>query len=136
MLPLAIFGSLGPGEMLVIAIVALLVFGSRLPEVGRSLGRGLMEFKKGLSGVKDELDEVNLEAERRLEEELRRSETPALSKPDEEGEGPLAAAVRRSREDTPAPEAAGSPEPPAEAGDPDPATTPPTPPTPPAPPAA
>lgn len=36
-------------EMLVIALVILLLFGNRLPSVMRSLGRGVVEFKKGLS---------------------------------------------------------------------------------------
>jgi len=43
-------------ELLVVCIVALLLFGRRLPEVGRSLGRGIVEFKKGLKGVKDEIE--------------------------------------------------------------------------------
>lgn len=43
----------GPLELVVIAIVALLLFGRRLPEVGRSLGRGIIEFKKGLKDVQD-----------------------------------------------------------------------------------
>ena len=38
-----------------VLIVALLLFGKRLPEVGRSLGRGIAEFKKGLHDVQDEL---------------------------------------------------------------------------------
>ena len=39
----------GPFEMLVILLVALLVFGaSKLPEIGRSLGRSISEFKKGM----------------------------------------------------------------------------------------
>lgn len=52
------FPSLGPGEMLVVMLVAVLVFGKRLPEVGRSLGKGIVEFKKGLRGEigDDELD--------------------------------------------------------------------------------
>jgi sec-independent protein translocase protein TatA len=45
--------NIGFGELLLVLIVALLVFGGRLPEVGRSLGKGLSEFKKGLKGVKD-----------------------------------------------------------------------------------
>jgi sec-independent protein translocase protein TatA len=36
--------------------IAVLLFGKRLPEVGRSLGRGIVEFKKGLNGVGDEFD--------------------------------------------------------------------------------
>jgi len=43
--------------MLIVMGVAVLLFGKRLPEVGRSLGRGIVEFKKGLNGVVDELDD-------------------------------------------------------------------------------
>jgi sec-independent protein translocase protein TatA len=49
------FPSLGPGEMIVVMIVAVVLFGKRLPEVGRSLGKGIVEFKKGLRGIEDEL---------------------------------------------------------------------------------
>jgi TatA/E family protein of Tat protein translocase len=42
------FGGLGPVELVVILLVALLVFGRRLPEVARSMGQGLVEFRKGL----------------------------------------------------------------------------------------
>jgi sec-independent protein translocase protein TatA len=48
----------GWGELLVIAFVGLLLFGKRLPEVGRSLGKGIVEFKKGLRGVEDEIDDA------------------------------------------------------------------------------
>jgi sec-independent protein translocase protein TatA len=43
-------------EMLIIMAVGLLLFGKRLPEVGRSLGKGIVEFKKGLKGIEDEID--------------------------------------------------------------------------------
>jgi sec-independent protein translocase protein TatA len=49
------FPNLQPGEMLVVLIVAVLLFGKRLPEVGRSLGKGIIEFKKGLRGMEDEV---------------------------------------------------------------------------------
>lgn len=49
------FGNLGTTEVLVILVVALLLFGKRLPEVGRSLGRALMEFKRGLRGIEDQI---------------------------------------------------------------------------------
>ena len=52
------FPSLGPGEMIVVMVVAVLLFGKRLPEVGRSLGKGIVEFKRGLSGLGDD-DEPN-----------------------------------------------------------------------------
>lgn len=41
-------------EWLIIAAIGLLLFGKRLPEVGRSLGKGIVEFKKGLKGVEDD----------------------------------------------------------------------------------
>jgi sec-independent protein translocase protein TatA len=48
-------------EILILLLVALLIFGpKRLPEMGRSLGRGLREFKDSISG-KDEVDEVPAE---------------------------------------------------------------------------
>ncbi len=49
-------GPLGVPEMIVIGIIALLLFGKRLPEVARSLGKGVVEFKKGLRGIEDDVD--------------------------------------------------------------------------------
>lgn len=43
-------------EMVIVGIVALLLFGKRLPEVARSLGKGIVEFKKGVSGIESEID--------------------------------------------------------------------------------
>ncbi|MGB9625282.1 MAG: Sec-independent protein translocase subunit TatA/TatB [Phycisphaerae bacterium] len=48
----------GWGELLIIAFIGLLLFGKRLPEVGRSLGKGIVEFKKGLRGVEDEIEDA------------------------------------------------------------------------------
>ena len=42
-------------EMMLLFVVALLLFGKRLPEVARSLGKGMMEFKKGLYDIQDEV---------------------------------------------------------------------------------
>ncbi|QDU40022.1 Sec-independent protein translocase protein TatA [Maioricimonas rarisocia] len=49
------FGGVGPYELLVVGVIALLLFGKRLPEVARSLGKGIVEFKKGMSGIEDEI---------------------------------------------------------------------------------
>jgi len=46
---------IGPMEMLIVGIIALLLFGKRLPEVARSLGKGITEFKKGVAGIEDDV---------------------------------------------------------------------------------
>ena len=49
--------NVGPMELLVVALVALLVLGpKRLPELGRSLGSGMREFKDGISGVRSAIE--------------------------------------------------------------------------------
>ena len=53
------FFSVGPTEIVIMLVVGLLVFGNRLPEVGKSLGKGVIEFKKGLRGIQDEIDQAD-----------------------------------------------------------------------------
>jgi sec-independent protein translocase protein TatA len=48
-----------PENWLVIGLVALLLFGKRLPEVGRSLGKGIIEFKKGLAGIEEDVTQAS-----------------------------------------------------------------------------
>ncbi|PYE53388.1 Sec-independent protein translocase subunit TatA/TatB [Deinococcus yavapaiensis] len=48
---------LGPMEIIVILVVALVIFGpKKLPELGKSLGQGIREFRRGTSGLKEELE--------------------------------------------------------------------------------
>ncbi len=49
---------IGPTEIILIAGVALLLFGKRVPSVMRSLGKGIVEFKKGVHGIEDEIEEA------------------------------------------------------------------------------
>jgi sec-independent protein translocase protein TatA len=49
----------GPMEWIIIAALGLLIFGKRLPEVGRSLGKGIVEFKKGLNSIGDDIEQVD-----------------------------------------------------------------------------
>ena len=46
----------GPTEMFVVCLVALLLFGNRLPSVMRSLGSGISEFKKGINEIHSEIE--------------------------------------------------------------------------------
>ena len=72
---LAIFGLPGGGEWIVLLVLGLLIFGRRLPEVGRSLGRGIVEFKKGIKGVEDEVEEETSRPAKRVTDQPR-SELP------------------------------------------------------------
>jgi sec-independent protein translocase protein TatA len=56
--PILAFFNLNPGEIILFAFLGLLIFGNKLPDVGRSLGQGIVQFKKGLRGLKDEMDEA------------------------------------------------------------------------------
>ena len=53
------FSMPGGWEWLIILIVALLIFGKRLPDVMKSLGRGIVEFKKGVKGVEEDVEEAS-----------------------------------------------------------------------------
>ncbi|MBP3530337.1 MAG: twin-arginine translocase TatA/TatE family subunit [Thermoguttaceae bacterium] len=45
-----------PVQLIIIAAIAFLLFGNRLPSVMRSLGRSVTEFKKGVAGIEEEVD--------------------------------------------------------------------------------
>jgi sec-independent protein translocase protein TatA len=45
---------IGNMELMIVFVIALLLFGKKLPEVARSMGKGMMEFKKGLAGIDEE----------------------------------------------------------------------------------
>ena len=48
---------LGTPEMIVLLVLGILLFGRKLPELGRSVGKTLVEFKKGMKGIEDEVHE-------------------------------------------------------------------------------
>src|SRR5579862_9300329 len=58
------FFNLGAQEMIILLIIGVLLFGRKLPEVGRYLGKGIVEFKKGIKGLEDEFDSSSAVAPR------------------------------------------------------------------------
>ena len=68
MTPLAFIGGLGPWEVIAIAVVALLLFGKRLPEVAKSAGKAVVQFKKGLRDVEEQVESADDEEEAETKE--------------------------------------------------------------------
>ena len=70
------FGSIGMPELIIIFVIALIIFGPRkLPELGRTLGKSLAEFKRATNELKTTLeDEIRLE-----EQQLQRAEAKAAT---------------------------------------------------------
>ena len=59
------FGNLGAGEIILIVLVILLLFGAKkIPELARGIGKGMSEFKKGLKDVEDEIKSANNESKK------------------------------------------------------------------------
>lgn len=76
------FGNIGFTEILLIAVVALLLFGAkRLPEIGASMGKSITAFKRGLSDVDKSVREGVEESRSRLPDEDR-TNVPAEEQPE------------------------------------------------------
>ncbi len=56
MTPILGLFTLSPMEILIILGIGVLLFGRKLPDVGRYLGKGIVEFKKGMKGLEDDVD--------------------------------------------------------------------------------
>jgi sec-independent protein translocase protein TatA len=62
-------GNIGLPEILVVLVIALIIFGpKRLPELGKSLGRGIREFRSSLSGQGDDDEKPEIESGDRADE--------------------------------------------------------------------
>jgi sec-independent protein translocase protein TatA len=62
-------GAFGAMHWVIFAAVAFLLFGNRLPSVMRSLGQGVVEFKKGLQGIEDDVKSTGSSNSGRIEEQ-------------------------------------------------------------------
>jgi sec-independent protein translocase protein TatA len=59
------FGNLGAGEIILIFLVVLILFGAKkIPELAKGLGKGMSEFKKGLKNVEDEIKNADKDSEK------------------------------------------------------------------------
>ena len=70
-LPLGFLGNFGSTEVIVILVVALLIFGNRLPGVAKSLGKSITQFKKGMSDITDQIKKEPKKTEEQEDKELK-----------------------------------------------------------------
>ena len=74
------FGSIGMPELIIIFVIALIIFGPRkLPELGRSLGKSLSEFKRASNELKSTLEEEIRLEEQRSSIEASKATTPVAA---------------------------------------------------------
>jgi len=86
------FGSIGMPELIIILVIALIIFGPRkLPELGRSLGRSINEFKKASNELRSTLEE-----EIRVEEVKERTQAAASATPPSPTPPPVEETVSRT----------------------------------------
>ena len=93
------FGSIGMPELIIILVIALIIFGPRkLPELGRSLGRSINEFKKASNELRSTLEDEIRTEEQRDQATAAASPTPPAATPT-----PADATVSHTTTTTPAP---------------------------------
>jgi TatA/E family protein of Tat protein translocase len=79
------FGSIGMPELIIIFVIALIIFGPRkLPELGKSLGKSLAEFKRASNELRNTLDEEIRIEEQRSAQAAAAAPPPAATIPTDE----------------------------------------------------
>jgi len=95
------FGSIGMPELIIILVIALIIFGPRkLPELGKSLGRSLNEFKKASTDLQNTLEqEIKIEEQKETAAKVKAEESTAdaaIPKDDDQNAAPPRETVSRS----------------------------------------
>ncbi len=75
--PILAFGLPGHGEWIILLILGLLIFGRRMPDVARSIGRSIVEFKRGIRSVDDDIEQESSKPAERLASSRSGGELPA-----------------------------------------------------------
>jgi sec-independent protein translocase protein TatA len=80
------FGSIGMPELIIILVIALIIFGPRkLPELGKSLGRSLNEFKKASTDLQNTLEqEIKIEEQKESASRLKQEQDTATAAVDKD----------------------------------------------------
>ena len=87
------FGSLGMPELIVIFVIALIIFGPRkLPELGRSLGKSIAEFKKATTELQNTLEDEIRADEQRAAATAQKASTAAAATPSPDEQTPASKA--------------------------------------------
>ena len=111
------FGSIGMPELIIIFVIALIIFGPRkLPELGRSLGKSIGEFKRASNDLRNTLEEeIKVEEARTPEPAKSSADTPPpaepTAKPSADTPPPAEPTAKPSAETPPAAEQAAAPAP-------------------------
>jgi sec-independent protein translocase protein TatA len=87
------FGSIGMPELIIILVIALIIFGPRkLPELGKSLGRSINEFKRASADLQNTLEqEIKLEEQKEQKEQKQATDESRFSPPPDHFGNPAAA---------------------------------------------
>ncbi len=75
--PILAFGLPGHGEWIILLVLGLLIFGRRMPDVARSIGRSIVEFKRGIRSVDDDIEQESSKPAERLASSGSPGELPA-----------------------------------------------------------
>ncbi len=65
----------GPTELIIILVIAVLIFGRRLPEIARGMGKSITEFKKGIKDTEDDVRDAIDESDRAAEQQAKKAGT-------------------------------------------------------------